>query len=360
MDGIDDKYIEDAIAALVRTLGMRDHVDNRRLTSLLRSKKVKECIGEIAGHLGLPVEIDLSYVPREYRADNANTFSSSDLARRGWAEGGSEAITAQVSIPAYLPLYGTPGLNKFPIGVKIDENCTDNAATFIAVMAHELSHVVLHSLWHREKDNEVYTDLTAMILGFSAIMSDGRKVVKTVQEPEATRTRTTTYGYLSDEQFAFAYGRIEGALEKYRLQKDELFEKLLRLEGLAEDSRKTLALFQKYMSYVDRKLAQKMSPEDALRICACHQAGHTDTFEEALRRAESASGQLNTAVRDLNHYNEGFLATIKQYESAICAAADDLTARRDALRSDVDILKKHVASWQKLKAEGWSSLQQHR
>lgn len=67
MEGIDNTYIEDVIVSLERTLGVKDHVDDHWLVSLLALNKVKECITEIAKYLGLPIQIDLSYVPRGYR-----------------------------------------------------------------------------------------------------------------------------------------------------------------------------------------------------------------------------------------------------------------------------------------------------
>ena len=46
----------------------------------------------------------------------------------------------------------------------LDFDCADNPATFIYTIAHEMAHIVLHSLSHPEKRNEVYTDITAMML----------------------------------------------------------------------------------------------------------------------------------------------------------------------------------------------------
>jgi hypothetical protein len=359
MEGIDNKYIENAIAALETTLGVKDHVDDHWLVSLLASNKVKECIGEIARYLGLPIQIDLSYVPRGYRADSTDGFSSASLVRAAWGGRGGQAITAQVSIPEYLPLYGTPGLGNFPIRVKISRDCTDNAATFIAVMAHELSHVVLHSCWHKEKDNEVYTDLTAMMLGFAAVMNEGRKAVKTTEYSGRTETQTTTYGYLSDGQFAFAYGRIEAILRKYWERRVSLSEKTMELEAIAKEGKKTMEHFQKYLAYVDKKLNQKMSQEDGYRICAFHQAGYADEFEQVARRTETELQRVNTFLANLNHYNEGLLGTIKRYEEEIRPVADYLASKHDGLRADVTVLKRHVSFMYRLKVEGRAGLRQH-
>jgi Zn-dependent peptidase ImmA (M78 family) len=66
-------------------------------------------------------------------------------------------------------------LNNFPINVWISENCKDKPETFMTIMAHELSHVLLHSLRHKEMDNEIYTDITAILLGFSVVIKKRKK-----------------------------------------------------------------------------------------------------------------------------------------------------------------------------------------
>ena len=104
-------------------------------------------------------------------------------------------------------------------------------------MAHELSHIVLRSLWHKERNNEVYADLTAMILGFSRVMKKGRKIKETqpvgtrnhvIYSETVTKTLMTTYGYLSDDQFKLASDKIDGILKKYRTSCRDSKEKLMR------------------------------------------------------------------------------------------------------------------------------------
>ena len=223
MENISDNYIEEAIETLADSIGIKDNVDNQKIISLIRQRKVKEGIKEIAKCLGLPIEINLSYVPKGYHPGTTNNFHSTYLVKTDWRGRGSEGITAQVSIPGYLPMYGTSELNDFPISVRVSENCANSPATFIAIMAHELSHIVLHSLWHKEKDNEIYTDITAMMLGFSNIIKSGRKVIKTntltdygfFSNTTTTTVETTTYGYLSDNNFNFAFNKI--ALESTQI-----------------------------------------------------------------------------------------------------------------------------------------------
>lgn len=357
MENISKNYIEEAIKTLADSIGIKDNADDQKIISLVRQGKVKEGIKEIAKCLRLPIEINLSYVPKGYYPDNTNTFHSTHLVKTDWRGRGSEGITAQVSIPSYLPMYGTSGLNNFPISVRVSENCADNPATLIAVMAHELSHIVLHSLWHKEKDNEIYTDITAMMLGFSNIIKNGRKVIKTSNSTDygflsnttTTTTETTTYGYLSDENFNFAFNKIEEILNRYKQGKNKFISKIKELTKKLKKNRKTMIYFQKYLEYVDKNLNRKMSQEDGHKISSFHQAGYTDEFEQAVRQTESELKQFNNFVQNLNHYNESLFNTIKQYEEKIRVSGNNLNTKYDKLKSDVGILKKHVSFGYKLK-----------
>ena len=357
MENVSNNYIEGAVKTLADSIGIKDNVNDQKIISLVRQRKVKEGIKEIAKCLGLPIEINLSYVPKGYRPDNTNTFHSTHLVKTDWRGRGNEGITAQVSIPGYLPMYGTSGLNNFPISVKVSENCTDNPATLIAVMAHELSHIVLHSLWHKEKDNEIYTDITAMMLGFSNIIKNGRKVIKTststdygfLSNTTATRTETTTYGYISDENFNFAFKKIEEILNKYKQGKNKLIIKIKELTRKLKKNRKAMIYFRKYLEYVDKNLNRKMSREDGHKILTFHQVGYTDEFKRAIRETESELKQFNNFVQNLNHYNENIFGTIKQYEEKIRTTATDLNSKHSKMKTDVNILKKHVSFGYKLK-----------
>ncbi len=357
MKNISNDYIEEAVKTLVDSVGIKDNVDDQKIISLIYQRKIKEGIKEIAKCLGLPIEINLSYVPKGYHPDNTNTFHSTDLVKTNWKGRGSEGITAQVSIPEYLPMYGTSGLNNFPISVRVSENCVECPATFIAIMAHELSHIVLCSLWHKEKDNEIYTDITVMMLGFSNIIKNGRKVIETsssvkhgfFSDTTTTTTETTTYGYLSDENFNFAFNKIGEILNRYKQEKSKLIDKIKEFAKELRENKKTLDYFQKYLEYVDKNPNRKMSQEDGYKISTFHQVGYTDEFKQAIRQIEGELKQFNNFVQNVNYYNENFFNTIKQYEEKIRVSGGDLNIKHEKLKVDVDILKKHVSLGYKLK-----------
>jgi len=346
MENISNQYIEDAIQNLAESIGIKDYVDENEIISLVRQSKVKESIEEIAKYLKLPIKINLSYVPKGYRPENTNTFHSSHLVKTDWRGRGSEGIVAQISIPSCLPMYGSSGLNNFQISVRVSENCTDRPATFIAVIAHELSHIVLHSIGHKEKDNEIYTDITAMMLGFSDITRQGRRVIETSTSVTTETTVTTTYGYLSDENFYFAFDKVEETLRRHKQDNNKIISKIKELAIKLKDGRKEIICFRKYLEYVDKHLNRKISQEDGYKISTFHQPGYYEELEQEIYKIERDLKKISSFLQSSNHY---ISSTIKKYEERINAADNNIDSKYDKLYSDVKILKKHVSLIYRLK-----------
>ena len=146
MNEVNNEYIAKALNELVPTIGIKEFIDHKKLVSLIKDKKIKEAIKIIALYLGLPIEVKISYVPNGYRPTSNDGFQSTHLVKTDTHNKGTGGITAQVSIPSTLPVYNNPGMVNIPINVKLSENCSENPETLVTVMAHELSHIVLHSM----------------------------------------------------------------------------------------------------------------------------------------------------------------------------------------------------------------------
>lgn len=349
MEEVKNDYIEKALNELIPTLGMKEFIDHEKLIVLIGSKKVKEAIKGIALYLGLPIEVNISYVPKGYRPSSSDGFQSTHLVKTDHHNRGVGGITAQVSIPPNLPFYGSPSMVNFPINVRLSENCAENPATLISIMAHELSHIVLYSLWNREKENEFYTDLTAMILGFANIMKTGRKIIKVTQIPNGTQTSTTTYGYLSDDNFNFAFKKINSVLNRQKSEKRKLIKKLKQSKKRLNKTKKLPFYFEKYIEYLDKNLNQKISQEDGHKIMAFHQPGHTDNFQSIIRKNETILESFLKFVENLKSYTGKNIEVMKQQETQLKLANEELEKQRLLLQNDLDILKKYIGFFYKLK-----------
>jgi hypothetical protein len=351
MDGVKNDYIGKALDELIHVLGTKEFIDHQNLISLIHSKKVKECITTIALYLGLPIKVNLSYVPKGYRPNADDGFNSTHLVKTDWRGRGTEGIAAQVSIPGNLPFYGTSGMINFPISVRLSENCAENPATLISVMAHELSHVVLYSLWHKEKENEFYTDLTAMILGFAYIMKMGRKVVKTdtftehsfLSSRTTTSTQTITYGYLSDENFNVAFEKIETILYLQISAKKWLLERLKLFKKQIFKGRKIVTTFKRYLAYVDKNHNQKICLDDGRQIMMFHQHGYVDDINSAIKRCDDGFCEFMKFTENLKNFTGRNIEVLQQYESRIIIMNTELSTQCLSFMKDVKILKRYVS-----------------
>lgn len=357
MEEVKNDYIEKVLNELIPVLGTKEFVDHQKLIILVESKKVKEAIKAIALYLGLPIEVNVSYVPKGYRPSANDGFRSTHLVKTDKNNRGIGGITAQVSIPSNLPLYGTLSMVNFPINVRLSEDYAENPETLISVMAHELSHIVLYSIWHKEKENEFYTDLTAMLLGFANIMKTGRKVYKVSVSTKSgfnsstttTHTETTTYGYLSDKNFDFALKKIEGILNKQQSTKSKLLEKVEKFKKQLNKTKKLSLYFAKYLEYVDKNLNQRISQEDGHKISSFHQSGYTDIFRSAVKKIENSLNELSQFIKNLKNYTERNIEIMQQYDGRLKLFDGELSEQHELLQKDVNVLKKYVGFFYKLK-----------
>lgn len=355
---IDLKYISNAIDGLISLLGIKEDIPIKILLKPFRAGNIKESIETIANYFGLPIVVNISYVPATYQRDSRDRFESSALATTHGSGRGVEGITAQVSIPSYLPLYGTSGLQGFPISVKISDNCQRHPETFMAIMAHELSHIVLHSLWHKEKNNEFYTDLTAMILGFSRVLKNGRKVVETksvqtknyvLYSESITETLTTTYGYLSDEQFNFAFNKINKILKKSIDSREKLLKKLTTYRNLLSSYKEELFRFKKFLEYLDKNRSKRIRSEDGAKIVAFHQLDYIKRFTVVIRNDEDKLKEINDYCAGFTHNNHIRLNSLQKFHDEIDTLISDLRREFDLLNKDVNTLGKYAGFFYKRK-----------
>jgi len=339
---IDNKYIGNAIDELSNLLGVREEAPTKMILKPFQHGKIGESIEAIANYLGLPVAVNLSYVPSTYRQGNSeNRFESSDLATKDSTGRGVEGITAQVSIPSFIPLYGASKLQNFTVNVKISDNCRKYPQTFVTIMAHELSHILLHSLRHKEKNNEFYADLTAMILGFSKVTWIGRKVVETRKKLFSIETLTTTYGYLKDEQFNFAYDKIIEIRKNSINLKKKLRKMLPAYREQLYSCRKELFRFEKYMEYLDENKNRAIRKEDTPKIILFHKPDYADEFTAIIRINEERLEATNAFCASPIHYTPMKLNSL--YEE-IRTSIHDLREQFDLLHKDVWILRKYVGT----------------
>ena len=351
LERVDNNYIGNAIDELAGVLGVKENIATESVLRYLRDGKTKDCIEKIANHLGLPIAVNLII---------SESFDSRDLVTTNDAGQGAEGITAQVSIPSDLPFYGSSALQGFPIQVKVTGECRRYPHAFIAAVAHELSHIVLHSLWHREKSNEIYTDLTAMLLGFALVMRKGRYTVETTQIGVACeQTTTTRFGYLADDQFRFAFRRVNAILKTNRTALNTVTQRitqtLIAYRKQLDVYRKMFCEFNKLIEYLDKNPDKKIRKEDVPKVVEVHSVNYAGRFVSVLRSNEKKLKETELLYSSWfkhpqHHYSAQRLDSLEVFHNDLNGLLSGLTRECDLLKDDVAILRRCIGFFGRLKA----------
>ncbi|MBT9156825.1 MAG: hypothetical protein DDT37_01816 [Firmicutes bacterium] len=335
--------ISSALDELIACLGVKEEMPFHDLLALLRKKDTEGCVREIATRLGLPIRISLSYVPKDFRPGSADGFRTSALARTDWTGHGIEGITAQVAIPQNLPMFGTSGLQGYPIRVRVSENCLEHPQTFVAVMAHEVSHVLLASLYHSKKDSELHADLVPVILGFRGVVRQGRALVQSSTNGNVTTTQTTTYGYLTDSQFDFSCNHVSAIVERYQRNKGRLLELIGQLHHKLHTATRHLTTFRDYLAYLDTHAAGKMRQADARRVVQCHACDYTRDWEIGITKALTSVDNAERFLRPLNHYTTSAVERIQDHGRSLELATGTLDSVIEGIGGDLRTLGRYIS-----------------
>lgn len=327
---LDETTIVAWVDQLARGLGVRESVSLPELLQLLRDGNRELCAEVIARQLLLPVTVRLLYTTQ---------FDSNQLCRTGPSGQGEESICAQVPIPVDLPLFGSSSLTGFPITVKVSPSHGEDYDTWITVICHELSHVVLFSVRHPQARNEVFTDLTAMVLGFSEIMRTGRKSTRISDGEHKTREET---GYLPDPEFEWAYGRICQLLARYRESKGRVASRVASADTLVDACERTLFKFRRYLEYVDKNRPTSMKKEDAFKVLTLHQPGYADDIEQLISSCKAGLADAAVFLKGLRHYTDRSLSRLGDCSAQIDQLCSRLDRARDSLATDVKTLGNYV------------------
>jgi hypothetical protein len=300
---------------------------------LLKKKKTQECIQLIAFWLNLPVRIDLTYVPRptgpspSFRA----VFGAGRADRR---------VAAQVSIPRDTPAFNDPALRDFPIPVQVYDDCNRWPLSFMAVMAHELSHVLLATLRHPMAQSEFHADLVPLLLGFRGVIARGRTQHETTEDGFLKVETTTTFGYLSDTQYEWAKCRIWRELQRFRRQRRDVKSTVTHLLRRLNKARGQLGRFRAYLDDIDAHPSRKIRGRDASDLVRLHAPDYTRSWESFLPRETDRLEQLKAYVDPLEHYFDQHLRDCSGRVDAICPRVMELT---QAVARDFRIVERHAS-----------------
>ncbi len=348
--GDEEDYLDNAVDELIDTFGVSEEIfSNQRPITKAQSEDVKRVIEEIALDMGLPVKVDISFVPKRYAAGGSNMFQSTQLSRTDKTGRGVEGIIAQVHIPEHMPQYGSKELEGFLVEVKVSDNCLANPDTFVAVMAHELSHVLLKSIRHPKWDDEIYTDIVPVVLGFGKIIKEGRKVISYSTDKDVNITHTTTYGYLSDADFEVVYSRISQLLGYYMFKKNTLLSTLRKLRRQSDALRSELQKLQELMGYLNQQSCARIRKQDSIRIVELHSLNYKSNIEFQIDSYKKSLDRIEDFIKSANRYTDSAVKKMQEYNSTLVSIKKNLDNLSQTTQDDLRMLKRNMSFKFKLK-----------
>jgi len=341
-ESLSNDEISAAIGEMIPSLGVKEEEPFEPLSALILRKDLCGCGQEIASRLGLPVRILLSYVPKDFRPGDGVRFQTSGMSRTDKDGRGIDAITAQVFIPQSLPMFGTSKLQGYPIEVRVSEDCQLYPETFVAIMAHELSHVLLRSLCHPMRESEFYTDLVPILLGFRDVVKVGRKVVQRSTTESGNTTYTTTYGYLKDSQFDFAYRHVTEIVEDHRNKKRHLLATGGKLQRKLKTASRRLAAFRDHFAYLDKHPPKKMKPEHAQRVVQLHAQDYGSEWEGGITAVKKRIEAAEKFATPIKHYTSSAVMGLNNHRKALESATNQLNEVTEAIVGGERVLRRYV------------------
>lgn len=326
-----------AIDGLVDSFGIKEEAP-LSFPLILNQSEMQKCVEEVAAWLGLRIHVLITIVPKRYSPSGSAHFESSALVR-GRDGHATEAIAAQVVIPEGLESRGLSGLSGYLFEIRVSEDCYEYPQTFVAVLGHELAHVLLTAVNHPAKDSEIHADLVPIVLGLRGFVTKGRTVYKTTSD--GTRT-TTIYGYLTDSQFQHAYNYASRVLERKVRGKRSLAISCDCLRRKIEAGRLEVDHFCGLCDYLDSHLPRRIGQLDGLRLVEFHRPGYVDGWEAGIAEARRFLERAETYVEELNHYFSNTADQIKKHDERLAAASMHMDGLVGQISGDIDVLERHM------------------
>lgn len=301
---------------MIDEVGIRERVDCSEILDLVIDDKVQQATQMIARWLGLPVQTIVVHKSEVNRRDGRQTL-------------------AQVGIPEDLPQYGLPGLMRFPITITTYDGYDTQPNHFIYVIAHELCHILLHSLRYtaaNTEEDEENTDLAVLLMGFVTAFRLGRS------------DTTSIAGYLSQEQFDQSLEIYEKRLLAERENYLSSVRELKRATRGKDEAIRRAKHFDIAMRLlISHKPTTKL--EDSERISELF-ARHSDAID--ISKIEKAAKGVTVQVTEL----ENWVLYNKTCRDMLAKCRQDVVAMEGLFKSigipskaEIELLDKYTGKW---------------
>ena len=164
-------------------------------------------------------------------------------------------------------------------------------------------------------------------MGFNKVVKMGRKV------------GTTTYGYLSDTGFSYAYQKISRMLETNCELKKAIVQKIEQLRSLLARLKKSISRFKQYIDLIDRSPRKRIRGHDAQQIISLHQPRYVKKSEDFVSASE-ARLQKYWYYEAIKHYQHNWHTGVEDELNQFTHEAKRVAK---SLEKDLRVLKKNMS-----------------
>lgn len=329
---VSETYLKNAIEELEHDLGVKTGIDRKKLINEIKEENIEKAIKLITQHLKLPIKL---------KVEKGKDFKTSGLTNVKSHKQSLEGITAQVEIPNNIPLYGTKNLIDFPIKVKVSEESLVYTHSFAYVIAHEMIHVLLYSKNKKYKDNEFYTDLAVLMLGFKNIYKRGRKIIKIDHDGNKTIRKTKTYGYLDDNQFQFAVDKINSILSKKQEKKEELNRKIKKLEKNLIKYKRVNYRINNFVNYIMNN-KEEISPEATKKMSEFLYFNQENKTEELIKKYNKDIKKIKKFYTHLNYFTPDKMEKLNSYSKKLINLNNSIERKINSIKANIKKIRKHI------------------
>lgn len=223
-----------------------------------------------------------------------------------------------------------------PVTIEIAWKYKTDFHSLGAILAHENTHLILKQFF--SEDDEMYTDLAAMVLGLGELMSKGRSISKTAYTGYGTSIITSTIGYLDGASFNYAYYKTKKICtdcEKLRLAIQEIGKRNKASIKSLESMYRTASLNMQELGRQSKTL--KVKQEDGKKLVNIN----NHIFQNELPATLQTEKNTTESVVRKCQIQGGFIAS---HKSNLVELRDKLDKQAGSLRS----LKQMLQGWLEL------------
>lgn len=210
-EATNDEILE-YIHELLYSLGIKGEIEEKQKQKALEkfyNREIGDCVRIIRSWFGRLPRLRIRYVNDNPIVEKIRVGESPaviwDSVKKEYLEELTKerrirsinSVAAAVGIPKFMPLYGTREFLNQTLPMEVSKSTLLNPfEIFVCSIAHEMSHIVLFSVFSPLKNSEIATELLMMASGCAEFLVTCREKYD-VQS-----------GYLTDEQMYKAYSAI--------------------------------------------------------------------------------------------------------------------------------------------------------